>query len=247
MPTTSPTSHVSRSGGRSAAGRRMRRVATSPAGAGRPRRRRRRALAVVLFSLLLAGIGFAADGFLRFAGEVSAMSIPASTDADAIVVLTGGSDRISGGMALLREGHGRRLLISGVHPETSAAQIARVTATGPSILDCCVDLDRRAANTIGNAVETARWASQHGFNSLIVVTSAYHMPRSMMELGHAMPDRQLIPYPISPSRMELGDWYVRSDTALLLLTEYVKYTAARVRLLMTPERMIPMLAADAVG
>jgi len=53
--------------------------------------------------------------------------------------------------------------------------------------ECCVDLDYTAVNTIGNAVETRRWALNHGFHSLVVVTSNYHMPRAMLELSHQLP------------------------------------------------------------
>ena len=42
--------------------------------------------------------------------------------------------------------------------------------------------------TRGNAAETAEWARAHQVRSLIVVTSAYHMPRALAELGRDLPD-----------------------------------------------------------
>ena len=59
---------------------------------------------------------------------------------------------------------------------------------------CCVDIDHSATNTIGNAIETRRWVKARGFQSLIVVTANFHMPRAMVELGHELPDVALVPY-----------------------------------------------------
>ena len=116
--------------------------------------------------------------------------------ADGIVVLTGGSSRVSDAMELLAGGYGKRLLISGVHPTNAASDISRSLPDNQSLLSCCVDLDRSAVNTRSNAAETRRWAHERGFKSLIVVTSNYHMPRAIVELSHAMPDIQLIPFAV---------------------------------------------------
>ena len=107
--------------------------------------------------------------------------------ADGIVVLTGGSSRVSDAIELLANGYGQRLLISGVHP-TNAAATSRGRCRTSSLLSCCIDLDRSAVNTRSNAAETRRWARDRGLKSLIVVTSNYHMPRAIVELSHAMPD-----------------------------------------------------------
>jgi uncharacterized SAM-binding protein YcdF (DUF218 family) len=192
--------------------------------------RRLKTMLVLLVSAGLLSSGLFFGGFLVFATTVSRMSAPDPLEADGIVVLTGGADRVSGAVDLLSGGHARRLLISGVHPETSARQIGKVVDAGPSLFDCCVDLDRRAANTVGNALETRKWVRQNAFSSLIVVTSAYHMPRSMAELKHAMPDVQLIPYPVARPTLDLERWYDDGGTVELLLEEYMKYIATRARL-----------------
>ena len=194
------------------------------------RLRRLKTLLVVLVSTGLLSAGLFFGGFLVFAATVSTLVAPDPLEADGIVVLTGGADRVSGAIDLLSGGHARRLLISGVHPETSARQIGKVVDAGPSLFDCCVDLDRRAANTIGNAQETAKWVRQNAFGSLIVVTSAYHMPRSMAELAHAMPEVRLLPYPVARPTLELERWYDNVGTVELLLEEYMKYIATRARL-----------------
>src|SRR3954451_9542247 len=132
-------------------------------------------------------------GFAWFIWHVPANEVVLDRDADGIVVLTGGSSRVADAIELLASGRGRRLLITGVHQSTNSSEIARGVPEHERFMRCCVDLDRSAINTLGNAVEARRWALDRGFRSLIVVTSSYHMPRAMAELGHQLPDVMLIP------------------------------------------------------
>lgn len=189
-----------------------------------------RSLAVVLLSVLLVVSGFLFAGFFHYTDRISTLEPPSPLVADGIVVLTGGTDRITGAVDLLTTGKARRLLISGVHPGTTASQIRRLVAVDPSLMSCCVDLDRRATNTVGNALETAKWARRNGFLSLIVVTSAYHMPRAMLELGHTMPEIRLIPYPVTAVDLSMERWSGDRRVLFLLVDEYLKYAATRVRL-----------------
>ncbi|WP_150494963.1 YdcF family protein [Roseibium aquae] len=192
---------------------------------------------VPLRGLLAGGVlGFAfiliafAGLFGVFAHKVSTASLPADPQADAIVVLTGGTERISQALTLLDEGRARRLLISGVHPGTTRDQIVSVTSADRPLFDCCVDLDRIALNTAGNATETAHWVKKHGFKTLLVVTSAYHLPRASLELTDTLPDIDLVPYPVYASGLDLSSWYSDRKTMQLLMREYVKYTLARLRI-----------------
>src|SRR3954471_8720007 len=124
----------------------------------------------------------AAGGFIAFLSQLRGVETQPARNADGIVVLTGGSSRVSDAMELLAGGYGKRLLISGVHPTNAASDISRSLPDNQSLLNCCVDLDRSAVNTRSNAAETRRWARERGFKSLIVVTSNYHMPRAIVEL-----------------------------------------------------------------
>lgn len=173
--------------------------------------------AVLLFGL----------GFLVFAFSVASTQEPADPHADAIIALTGGRDRVAEAVELLVAGRGRRLLISGVHPLTRATDIQKLTDGDRSVFACCVDLGRQAQTTAGNAEETANWVRAHGFESLIVVTSAYHMPRSLIELDRALPKVRKIPYAVSRPDLNLETWYLHPTTAKLLFSEYVKYIVAR--------------------
>jgi len=175
-------------------------------------------------------------GFFGFAEEVATATQPSDPRADAIVVLTGGSARIDEALRLLSEGRAARLLISGVNPSVTATDLANLVESGlRDELDCCVDIDRQAIDTVSNAAETREWAAEHGFSSLIVVTSDYHMPRSMIELAAAMPTATLIPFPVSNPDLGFGDWWRRPATFTLLLREYGKYLIAKARQLLPVE------------
>jgi uncharacterized SAM-binding protein YcdF (DUF218 family) len=99
---------------------------------------------------------------------------------------------------------------------------------------CCVDFDR-SLNTLGNAIETRRWAESRGFRSLIVVTSSYHMPRAMAEIGHQLPEVVLIPFPVITDRMKDESWWTSAATMKLMLSEYLKYMFAHLRMRLNPE------------
>ena len=180
--------------------------------------------------LALAGLfAVATVGFVGFLAQLRGTEAEPAGRANGIVVLTGGSSRVSDAMELLAGGYGTRLLISGVHPTSAASDISRSLSDNQSLLNCCVDLDRSAVNTRSNAAETRRWAHERHFKSLIVVTSNYHMPRAIVELSHAMPDIRLIPFAVVSEKWRDESWWSSGATLRLLLSEYVKYVAAEVR------------------
>lgn len=152
-------------------------------------------------------------------------------EADAIVALTGGAERLDVAMALLNEGRAKRLLITGVHAQTTREDLRRRIDDSANRFECCVDLDRAALNTVGNAIETKRWVRSHGYRSLIVVTAQYHMPRALRELRYVMPDVTLSGYPVFPVRV--GGWWRNLGTLQLLVGEYAKTQMASLRMAVT--------------
>jgi len=191
------------------------------------RTRRIRSFTVRFAVLSVAALVF---GFLAFIWLLPAEEVVLDRNADGVVVLTGGTSRVADALELLATGHGKRLLITGVNPGTTTADIAHQAAGYGRILACCVDLDYSAINTLGNAVETRRWAIDRGFHSLIIVTSAYHMPRALAEIAHQLPDVALIPYPVVSDRLRIEPWWSNGDTTRLVLSEYLKYLFAKVRM-----------------
>jgi uncharacterized SAM-binding protein YcdF (DUF218 family) len=191
---------------------------------------RRRRITSVTVKLVALGILVLVLGFAGFVWLLPNQEIALDRSADGIVVLTGGTSRVADALELLASGRGKRLLITGVNPGTTTNDIARQTVDYGRLLNCCVDLDYSALNTLGNAVQARRWAIAHDFKSLIVVTSAYHMPRALAELAHQLPDAALIPFPVVSDRLRIEPWWSNSETTKLVLSEYLKYLFAKVRM-----------------
>jgi uncharacterized SAM-binding protein YcdF (DUF218 family) len=191
--------------------------------------RTRRIKSVVLKLAALCGVALVL-GFAVFVWHLPSEQVVLDHDADGIVVLTGGTSRVSDALALLASGRGKRLLITGVNPDTTTGEIAHEVVNYNRVLACCVDLDYSAQNTLGNAVQARRWALEHDFHSLIVVTSAYHMPRALAEIAHQLPNVTLIPFPVVSDRLRIEPWWSNGETTKLVLSEYLKYLFAKVRM-----------------
>ncbi|HEY4141806.1 MAG TPA: YdcF family protein [Pseudolabrys sp.] len=176
-----------------------------------------------------------AFGFLWFAINIQTEDTQLQGKADGIVVLTGAASRIPDAIELLAAERGKRLLITGVHRATSASEIARLTPLYSKYFNCCIDLDKSALNTFGNALETRRWAREHNFNSLIIVTSNWHMPRAMAEVAHQLPDAALIAYPVMSEKVKTEPWWQSLDTTRFLFAEYLKYLFALTRMGLDPD------------
>ena len=177
----------------------------------------------------LIAIGFVVFfvGFSQFVNQITQpVDLEKLPRADAIVVLTGEGSRIHTAIDLLESHRGKRLLITGVGSSVSDQTIFKTYAPKQQEIACCIDLDRQALDTKGNAKYTANWVSLNGFENLIVVTSNYHMPRSLELLQREMPEVTLIPAPVSSK--SLGS---RSIISLIaspkVMVEYGKLIASR--------------------
>jgi Uncharacterized conserved protein len=193
------------------------------------RHSRLRRVARWMITGVLAVVAAFVGGFLWFADSIASLQPPEGVKADAIVVLTGGYQRIDQAAGLLRDGAGKRLLISGAHPSTSPAQIQKMTQTPPDLFSCCVDIGYDAIDTIGNANEISRWIHDNGFRVVLVVTQNYHMPRSLHELRRVDPVTDYIPYPVVNSDLTRKAWFAEPDVVRILIQEYGKVVAATIR------------------
>lgn len=178
-------------------------------------------------------------GFIVFASRVTEPGSRA-VKADAIVALTGGPERLSDAFGLLRQRRAGRMLISGVHPSTTPRELERVLPGIGPLLRCCVDLDYQALTTAGNALATKVWVETHSYKSVILVTSAWHMPRAQAELARSVPGVEVIPYPVVTGRFRDGTWWQDSETLTIVVAEYIKYVAALAHV-----RFAPRIATEA--
>ena len=148
--------------------------------------------------LAQAAIAAVIIGVLAFFGSMEGVG-GHLMQADGVVVFTREPRRILTGVQVLSDGHARRMLITGTELSagTDTAEVmVQVRRDFSYWANCCIDLDPGAQNTFENARDAARWAREHKFSSLILVTADYHMPRALLELRSALPDIQIIADPL---------------------------------------------------
>ena len=143
-------------------------------------------------------------------------------ETDAVVVLTGGSGRFDQAMDALQAGRAKRMLVSGVDPKVRRAELEEAQHIPRKLSRCCIDLDKASVDTISNARETARWLKGHGFGSVRLVTSDWHMRRAAFELRLALPSDIVLVYDAVPSQPSFST----------LFREYNKYVLRRIAALL---------------
>nr|WP_183229170.1 YdcF family protein [Bartonella callosciuri] len=160
-------------------------------------------------------------GFVIFSEKTERLQPPNPLPkADAIIVLTGGGNRIETGLKLLQQGLGSRLLISGVNTTTTLKNFMHSTHITPQLFTCCVDIGYKAMNTKGNAKESAAWIKKHHYKTLYIVTHDYHMWRSLRELKYLMPDIHFIAYPVKKNGNE--SMIQQINKTRILAFQYIK-------------------------
>lgn len=182
---------------------------------------------------LLVAAGFIAlawsGGLFWFASQLPKAVEDTESHTDAIVVLTGGSDRLNTALDLLTAQKADKLFVSGVYRGIDVQQLLAVFQQSQEDLSCCVFLGYEADNTRGNAIETADWIAAQQAKSLRLVTATYHMPRSLLEFRRRMPGIAVIPHPVFPEPFKRDDWWLWPGSSSLLVSEYNKYLVAVVR------------------
>ena len=187
----------------------------------------RAAKGVASFALAAVLVWLAGFGWFTVSGLL--MRPDPSADTDAIVVLTGGKLRLEAGIELLAAGKARKLFVSGVNQQVDREELLRAFGHLPDRVTCCVVLGHAADNTFGNARESAAWMHDEGYRSLRLVTSWYHMRRSLLEFERAMPGIRIVAHPVFAHRLDperLWGWH---GAILVVVEEYDKFLATLVR------------------
>jgi uncharacterized SAM-binding protein YcdF (DUF218 family) len=158
-----------------------------------------------------------AIGFVLFAFTLGSPAPATAAPTDAAVVLTGGSGRIEHAIDVLREDKAKRLLVAGADPSVTKRDLARRIPGSSDLLRCCVDLGSESVDTRSNAEEASRWLTRHGFHSLRLITSDWHMRRARYEFRRVL-----------GSKYQLITDGVRTEPSFLtLFSEYNKYLLRR--------------------
>lgn len=173
-------------------------------------------LGLVMVVVLVFSMGY--KNFLAMIPPVPT----AIEDVDGIVVFTGGKQRLGTGAQLVADGFAGPVFVTGVYPGLSVAELFEPLGLQDEQISQ-IDLDYDALATADNVQETAAWARKHGIERILLVTSAYHVPRSRLLFEKMAPRLQVIVYPV-PSQ----EGHVR-----IFLLEYAKYLAVKLGLIGT--------------
>ncbi len=180
------------------------------------------------YFLSLVLIGLAALWFWGLQQFIAMIPPAAAQDpekTDAIVVLTGGEDRLRTGAELLLQKKADYLFITGIGAKADDVLSVISWPLGYDFMRH-VELGGRAEDTFGNAQETALWVQGKKIKSLRLVTATYHMPRSLLEFHQAMPGKMIVPHPVFPQQFQLESFWRSRGSAWLVVGEYHKYILA---------------------
>ncbi len=135
--------------------------------------------------LLILWIG----GYVLFiANTLNISALDTNNKTQAIIVLTGGNNRIQTGLKLWQDNISDNLFITGVHPSVKKSDIISMWNGNEPLPKCCLTLGHKATTTRENAVETKAWIEKQNINDIKLVTSNYHITRALLEFKHIMPE-----------------------------------------------------------
>ena len=124
-----------------------------------------------------------------------------------IVILTGGTNRIKDGFDIINKFDEKskytiKILVSGTGKGFTKLSLQNMLSPDfdLKLIKCCVELDAISQNTYSNAKQTLKWSIRNNIKEFILITSNYHMPRSILEFKNKMPDIRILTYPIKPRK-----------------------------------------------
>ena len=153
--------------------------------------------------------------------------------ADAIVILTGGTQRFEEGLKLLAHERADKLFVSGVGEDVTLPTLLLASGYVPASIATLaknIELGYMAKNTKGNAEEVDQWIKENGLKSIRLVTANYHIARSLVEFDRKMPNIKIIPNPVVPDQFKLKDWHLNPVMRKVLISEYNKFLITKIGL-----------------
>ncbi len=184
--------------------------------------------------LLVISLVVAAVLFVDFAYKTYSLKSRDITT-DAIVVLAGGRGRVDEGVRLYLEGKADTLLLIGVDPSVRKGDLYRVLPGRRSAEG--VVLEQVSRNTLENALYSRELILRNKITSVLLITSRYHMKRSMLFFRTFLPkDIAIYPHPVDSTNL-VSTWWSHGGSFRLLLSEFYKYTMFRVFFLISPAEM----------
>ena len=189
------------------------------------------------FIILILFISYFFFGLFNFQKKILSLEKNRNIVNSNIVILTGGSNRIKEGLKVVNDidkltKEDFKILISGTGKGFTKESLKKILSSdfNSKLLECCIELESRSKDTYSNASETYKWTKINDINSIILITSNYHMPRAILEFKNKMPNLKIFTYPITPKNHDIKNWLNSSDTFSLMFFEYSKLLIASLRL-----------------
>ena len=180
-----------------------------------------------IFQLIVIVLVIWILGFICFVYSIQTEADDPKAKADAVVVLTGGSNRITIGFKLLNKKLAKKMFISGVANNVKVYDLLDLYMQNHNNR-YDINLGKDAFNTITNAQETKMWIIKNNIKSIILVTANYHMPRSLFEFKRVIPEVKIVPNSVISDNVTVKNWWYNFGTAFLLFREYNKYIILRI-------------------
>lgn len=184
---------------------------------------------LLAFFMLIAAVLF-----LDFAYDTFSVK-QRNVKADAIVVLTGGKGRVEEGIRLYRENRSPALFLIGVDPAVRKGELfkERVGERGGDQ----VYLDKVSRNTLENAIQARELIVNKNVRSIMLITSRYHMKRSILIFQNLLPKNVAIyPHPVDSKNLK-EEWWNHKGSFRLLMGEFYKYCLFRAFFTFAPEEL----------
>jgi uncharacterized SAM-binding protein YcdF (DUF218 family) len=151
---------------------------------------------------------------------------------DVVAVLTGGQGRLKEAFFFLESGRAKTLFISGIDEDVSLQDIFKANNISalPDEYPGKIFVDRISKSTRENAVEIKKIAEWLRVSSLLVVTSSYHMRRSMYKIERELARTPSLPikiyqWPVESPNFDRELWWLSFTGWKILLSEYFKTRA----------------------
>ena len=172
-------------------------------------------MSVISISLLWFG------GFLVFSQYIKKTQ-DSLLKTDAIVVLTGGKNRIAEALKLFNNDMAEILIISGVSDKVSLKELQKENKTILTRNKGQIIIGREATNTNQNAIEVSDAIRRNNVKSIRLVTSYYHMPRSKAEILAHNPDVNIVIHPVYSQNVS-SKWWKKWNSFKLIASEFNKF------------------------
>ena len=175
-----------------------------------------RKLALYLLSFIILLLSY---GYIIFIKKIKYEEVVFNNETDGIAVLTGGKGRIKLGLELFSLRSNIQLIISGVDKKVSDSTIIPIDFKN----NVNITIDKESESTYQNAMVIKKWAKTNELRNVTVITSYYHMPRSMILMKSFSPFINFYPYPVKKIISYKRTYKENIFYYFFLTEEYIKY------------------------